>query len=78
MFFNYFLFALEIIVAELLFTKSLKRQNKFWLRILFWIGATLVCTGICGFLPDIILKNAIWSSLIFFCIYRSKDTEFEQ
>lgn len=69
MFFNYILFAIEIIVAELLFAKSLKMQNKFWLRILIWIGTTLVFAVICGFFPDIILKNAICSSLIFFCIF---------
>ena len=69
MFLNYLLFAIEIIAAEVLFTTTLKRQKKFWLRTAIWVATTLVATVICGFLPDFILQNAIWSSLIFFGIF---------
>ena len=65
MFFNILLFAIEIIVAETLFTYRLKKRQHFLQRAAVWIGVTLACTVVCGFLPSEVLENAIFSSLIF-------------
>lgn len=69
MFFNILLFAIEIIVAEILFTYRLKKRQHFLQRAAVWIGVTLACTLVCGFLPSEVLENAIFSSLIFLGIF---------
>lgn len=69
MFFNILLFAIEIIVAEILFTYRLKKRQHFLQRAAVWIGVTLACTVVCGFLPSEVLENAIFSSLIFLGIF---------
>ena len=69
MFFNILLFAIEIILAEILFTYRLKKRQHFLQRAAVWIGVTLACTVVCGFLPSEVLENAIFSSLIFLGIF---------
>lgn len=69
MFFNILLFAIEIIVAEILFTYRLKKRQYFLQRAAVWIGVTLACTVVCGFFPSEVLENAIFSSLIFLGIF---------
>ena len=69
MFFNILLFAIEIIVAEILFTYRLKKRQCFLQRAAIWIGVTLASTVVCGFFPSEVLENAIFSSLIFLGIF---------
>lgn len=56
---NILLFALEITVAELLFSLRMQKRKFFWLRLIGWIVAMAGVSALCALLPDIVFSNAV-------------------
>ncbi len=59
------IFMFELFVSEFLFTVKLKKKNRYPLRLAL---TALLCFGVAFAIP-ILEYNALYSSLLFFCLY---------
>ena len=64
-FYKSFLFVIELVVAEVLFTCKLERRKLFWLRLPLVLGAAFVFS----WLFPVPVQNALYISFMFFFIF---------